>query len=183
MTRKPERAGNGNGVHWPSLHNGEPIIAWRVDGQWVNEQTARAAQLAGWLVLPYTEAARDNWLTTHCRVAIVGSRDYPRLEDVARFVALLPDNAVVISGGARGVDTAAEQAARARGLEVVVFPADWNTHGKQAGYLRNKDIVNACDWLAAFHYNASRGTAHSIELARKAGKHVIAYAGDNTDNG
>jgi predicted Rossmann fold nucleotide-binding protein DprA/Smf involved in DNA uptake len=42
------------------------------------------------------------------RVAIIGSRDYPDLERVRAYVRRLPTGTVFISGGARGVDSAAE---------------------------------------------------------------------------
>jgi len=57
-------------------------------------------------------------------VGIVGSRDYPNLTEVAAFVRRLarkyPD-AVVVSGGAPGVDQEAETRARAFGLDVVSY--------------------------------------------------------------
>lgn len=58
------------------------------------------------------------------------------------------------------------------GLEVKVWPADWNQYGRSAGYIRNKQIVDDCDRLVAFQFNNSRGTQHSIDLARAAGKMV-----------
>jgi hypothetical protein len=105
-------------------------------------------------------------------VAIVGSRDYVRLDDVRRFVEALPPGTIVVSGGARGVDTAAIEAAAARGLATKVYPADWMREGKRAGYLRNYAIVDAADEVVAFWDGASRGTAHTITLAQVAGKPV-----------
>lgn len=51
-------------------------------------------------------------------VAIIGSRDFKDLDKVRAFVRSLPKNACVISGGARGVDQAAEAEAFACGLSV-----------------------------------------------------------------
>jgi nucleoside 2-deoxyribosyltransferase len=79
---------------------------------------------------------------------------------------------VVVSGGARGVDLEAEGAARARGLAVQIFPADWDKYGKRAGFLRNQQIVDAADTVVAFHDGVSRGTLHTIGLAKAAGKPV-----------
>ena len=63
-------------------------------------------------------------------VAFVGSREYPRLDLVRAHVAALaqkyPD-AIVVSGGCRGVDLAAEGEAEARGLRIVSYrPAKSN---------------------------------------------------------
>jgi predicted Rossmann-fold nucleotide-binding protein len=58
------------------------------------------------------------------RVAIVGSRDYPDLEQVRWFVRKLAEkypDALVVSGGARGVDRVAESEAHTQGLKVLSF--------------------------------------------------------------
>jgi glycosyltransferase involved in cell wall biosynthesis len=124
----------------------------------------------------YTECpVADEFIVFSERIAIVGSRDYPRLADVAAYVNRLPMNAVIVSGGAKGVDSAAENAAKARRMKVVVYLPDWDTHGKAAGFIRNREIVNACDRLVAFSHNESRGTANSVKLAMDAGKPVIVY--------
>lgn len=104
------------------------------------------------------------------RIAIVGSRDYPDLPSVRAFVRSLPDNAVIVSGGARGVDQEAERAAKARGLRTMIFPADWRTYGRRAGYVRNEQIVDNADEIVAFWNSKSPGTADTIRKAQAAGK-------------
>jgi hypothetical protein len=106
-------------------------------------------------------------------VAIVGSRNWPDHEMVRDYINSLDDDDIVVSGGARGVDQWAQIYAEKRGLATLIFPADWKTHGRKAGLLRNRDIVNACDRLVAFWFEESRGTRHSIELARGAGKPTL----------
>jgi len=106
-------------------------------------------------------------------VAIVGSRDFPDAEaKVTAYVQHLPDGTTVVSGGASGPDTYAERAARARGLQVMIFAAQWDKHGRSAGYIRNKLIVGAADRVVAFYNGTSKGTALTIDLARKARKPV-----------
>ena len=78
-------------------------------------------------------------------VAIVGSRDYPHPEHIWSYVATLPADTVVVSGGARGVDSWAAAAATHHGLQVRVYPADWNRYGKSAGYRRNASIISGAD--------------------------------------
>lgn len=107
------------------------------------------------------------------KIAIVGSREYASPHEVTNFVASLPDDAVVVSGGARGVDTWAEQAARMRGLAVEVHRANWKDYGKRAGFVRNYTIVKSADRVVAFWDGESRGTAHSIRIAREMGKDVL----------
>lgn len=104
------------------------------------------------------------------RVAIVGSRGYSNLNAVIEYVAQLPTDTVVITGGARGVDLTAEVAARKRGLAVVVHLADWATYGKAAGQIRNQTVVDDCDKLVAFWDGTSPGTKGAISAASKASK-------------
>lgn len=73
----------------------------------------------------------------------------------------------VVSGGARGADALGERWAAARSLPVEVFPADWNLHGKSAGYRRNEQMAKNAEALVALWDGVSRGTKHMIDLARK----------------
>jgi predicted Rossmann fold nucleotide-binding protein DprA/Smf involved in DNA uptake len=129
------------------------------------------------------------------KIAIVGSRDYKRLDKVRAFVASLPKDTVIISGGAAGVDLEAERAADKLGLKKEIFPADWNNlshpdavirtnkFGKKydaiAGHRRNKLIVESADLVYAFWDRKSSGTKNSIQLAQKMGKEVVIF--DETD--
>lgn len=104
------------------------------------------------------------------RVAIVGSRDYPDPDQVRAYVEQLPEGTVVVTGGARGVDKVAEEAARARGLPVEVLPADWERYGRSAGMRRNYEVLQRADEVAAFWNGESPGTQHMIELAQSSGR-------------
>jgi hypothetical protein len=117
------------------------------------------------------------------RVAIVGSRGYLDLDSVVSYVADLPADTVVITGGAKGVDEAAEKAARKRGLDVVVHYANWNLYGKAAGQIRNQVVVDDCDRLVAFWDGTSPGTRGAISAASKAGKLEKVYRDRNPSQG
>lgn len=109
------------------------------------------------------------------KYAIVGSRDYPDLAEVRACVETLPRDSIIVSGGARGVDSAAAQAARDLGMEVIEYLPDWDLHGKAAGFIRNKYIIDNADHVIAFHCKGSRGTQHSIDLARQQKKPLEVY--------
>ena len=107
------------------------------------------------------------------KLAIVGSRtftDYKRL--ITSIDSLYPHINIteIVSGGAKGADWLAEQFADDYGIPKKIFKADWDKYGKSAGYRRNVDIVNYCDWLVAFWDGESKGTQHSIDLANKQNK-------------
>jgi len=106
------------------------------------------------------------------RIAIVGSREYHDPEAVTACVSSFPPDTVIVSGGARGVDTWAEQAAHACGLQVDIKRPNWDAYGKGAGFIRNVDIVRSADKVIAFWDGKSKGTAHSIRVARQLGKEL-----------
>lgn len=98
-------------------------------------------------------------------VAIVGSRtftDYELMKSKCGFVS--PEDCIV-SGGARGADSLAKKLSGDIGCHYVEYPADWDTHGKSAGYIRNKDIVDHADIVVAFWDGKSKGTKHTIDIA------------------
>lgn len=107
------------------------------------------------------------------RVAVVGSRGYADLDEVRSYVRSLPEGTTIVSGGARGVDAIAEEAAGQRGHAVESYRPDYAKHGgKVAPIMRNKTIAEKCDRMVAFYDGNSRGTAHAIECATKLGKPV-----------
>lgn len=88
-----------------------------------------------------------------------------------------------ISGTARGADVLGEVIVSERGWQVIRFPADWDTYGKSAGYIRNEQMAeyamseDSYGVLLAFWDGQSKGTKHMIDLAKKHGLdiYVINY--------
>lgn len=114
-------------------------------------------------------------------IAIVGSRDYQHLERVRSFVRTLPPNTVVVSGGARGVDTVAEETAKEVGLKTAILRPDWGRFGKVAGFMRNESIVLNSDRVVAFWDGKSKGTRNTISLAQKSGKTLTIILDDEDE--
>lgn len=73
----------------------------------------------------------------------------------------------LVCGGAQGVDLLGKKYAEKHGIPVKMFPADWDTHGKAAGYLRNKEMAEYATHLIAIWDGESRGTKMMIDLAKK----------------
>lgn len=81
---------------------------------------------------------------------------------------------VVIEGGATGADRCARLWAIQNDLTCETFPADWEKHGKRAGYVRNAQMLEEGKphLVLAFvdkPLAESKGTAMMVDLARKAG--------------
>lgn len=111
------------------------------------------------------------------RVLIAGSRDFNDFELLEKAVkhylkqyGLHRQDIEVVSGGARGADKLGEQFANKYNIKLTIFPADWNTYGKSAGYIRNEQMIKYIDdtgIVFAFWDSQSHGTAHIIKLANK----------------
>lgn len=105
-------------------------------------------------------------------VAIVGSRSFPYYGLLKHYVDFL-EPTHIISGGAAGADRLGAQYAKEKGIPLTEIIPDWSL-GKGAGFMRNKNIVDAGEYVIAFWDGESHGTANSIELAQKANKdHLV----------
>ncbi len=104
------------------------------------------------------------------KIAVVGSRTFRNYGLLKTTMNGFSKPFIVVSGGAAGADSLAERYAREAGLPTEVYPADWARHGRAAGMIRNKQIVDAADHVVAFWDGRSRGTANTIDRARSAGK-------------
>lgn len=105
--------------------------------------------------------------------------DYLRTAMELRGIGRITD---VIHGAARGADTlaarwATESGTATRPLKIHSFPADWNTHGKRAGYLRNRDMLTfglalrekEGHYFMVVAFPGGVGTRMMCDLAQKAG--------------
>lgn len=114
------------------------------------------------------------------RVLVCGSREFHDGDTI--WTALLPyaqehgDRLEVIHGDARGADRTADAVAHALGVtNVRAFPADWRGHGKAAGPIRNRlmlderpDVVLA--FKDYFDWSLNRGgTENMVKIASDAG--------------
>lgn len=113
------------------------------------------------------------------RIIVAGSRsfqDYMMLECILdSYVKYAKNPITIVSGTANGADKLGEMYAKSHGYKCEYFPADWNKHGKSAGYIRNREMAqyavsdNAIGALLAFWDGKSRGTMHMINLAAQHG--------------
>jgi hypothetical protein len=123
---------------------------------------------------------RVDWRNCGTRIGIIGSRR--RSDRGEACIAELAPDTVVVTGGARGPDRWAEEAARARGLGVVVHEPDLggtNTRWQATRryYARNQAIVNDSDRIIAFVAPDRTGGAEDTHPAAMIGN-VSTYRED-----
>jgi hypothetical protein len=104
------------------------------------------------------------------RVLVCGGRNYIDWANVHRVLSTLdPPPTLVMSGGARGVDSMALAWAKDRRIATLKFMADWDRYGLSAGPRRNQKMLDdgRPDMVIAFP--GSVGTADMVRRARLAG--------------
>lgn len=130
------------------------------------------------------------------RILITGSRDWDDRDFIYRtlnelceefdlnhdpdeYGNTMPDaSKVTIVHGAcpKGADLWADEWCLDSFFTAERYPADWNTHGKRAGFVRNAEMVAlGADLCLAFIVNNSKGATMTANLAEKAGILVRLY--------
>lgn len=113
------------------------------------------------------------------RYAIIGSRRRTDRQTVIDYVQRLPADSVIVSGGAAGPDTWAEEAADLRGLAKLIHRPEKNAarsrwEATRAFYDRNQRVVDDADVVIAFVApDRKGGTEDTIKRARKKGIEII----------
>lgn len=110
------------------------------------------------------------------RVLVCGGRDYDDRERVFAVLDKLDkerDISAVIDGGATGADLFGF--AWACSLDKIrhTFKADWATHGKKAGPLRNQRMLDEGKPDVVVVFPGGKGTADMRARAEKAGVPVL----------
>ena len=100
------------------------------------------------------------------KVAIVGSRGIDNV-DLSYHVK---EGDEMVSGGASGVDSVAEEYAEKKRIKMTVFLPEYRLYGRAAPIVRNKKIVDYADKVIAFWDGSSKGTKSVIDYAKKTGK-------------
>jgi hypothetical protein len=102
------------------------------------------------------------------RFGVTGGRFYDDANQIELQLMCMPGDAVLVHGAASGADTLCAHTWADWGGTTEPHPADWTTHGKAAGPLRNQEMVDSgLDLLIAFP--GGRGTADMTRRAEKAG--------------
>lgn len=115
------------------------------------------------------------------KTIICGSRDindYELVKDAIKESGF--EITEVVCGCAKGIDLLGDKWGRENNIPVKYFPAKWKIHGKSAGIIRNKEMVEYADACIAIT-NGSKGTASTIDFSKEKGiKLFVKYENHRT---
>ena len=104
------------------------------------------------------------------KLMIAGSRSITDF-DLSSYI---PDNVdTIISGGAKGIDTLAEQYAIDHKLSRYIIMPNYNRYGKAAPIKRNQQMVDMADAVLVVWDGRSKGALSTINYAKKQSKPLI----------
>lgn len=106
------------------------------------------------------------------RILVCGGRDFadrPMLEAALDRLHAAKTVTAVIHGAARGADSLGAQWARAQGVAVEAFPADWTKHGMRAGFIRNRRMLEKGQPELVVVFPGGSGTADMVRHSRQSG--------------
>ena len=101
------------------------------------------------------------------KVLIVGSRNIDNF-DLSPYIN--DEVSLIISGGAKGIDTIAENFADKNNISKLVLKPNYKKYGKYAPLKRNEMMVDIADMIIAIWDGVSKGTRHTIDYAIKTDK-------------
>ncbi|MBE6598833.1 MAG: DUF2493 domain-containing protein [Ruminococcaceae bacterium] len=103
------------------------------------------------------------------KLAIIGSRTLA-IQNISGYI---PDNVTeIVSGGAKGIDTAAAEYAKQNGIKLTVFLPQYEKYHRAAPLIRNKQIADYADCALALWDGKSKGTIHTVKLFETQSKPV-----------
>lgn len=116
------------------------------------------------------------------KLIIAGGRDATKYDVLAAIANCSVDGGFdphdaeeVVCGGARGADAWGAKFAKSNGIDVKMFPADWDKHGKAAGHIRNREMGDYATHVLAIWDGKSKGTKGMIEYATKKGLNLYVH--------
>ena len=103
------------------------------------------------------------------KVAVIGSRSLT-VPDLGKY--LPPETTEIVSGGASGVDTSAQEYAIANNIKLTEFLPEYDKFGRRAPLKRNLLIIEYADLTLAFWDGKSHGTRFVIDKCLELGINI-----------
>jgi hypothetical protein len=110
------------------------------------------------------------------KLIIAGSREISmnvdELDELIKKHFNIADIKEIVSGNAIGMDKSGIQWAIKNGIPIKKFIPDWNTDGRAAGHIRNRQMGDYAD-QAIVVYNGSSGSQGMIDYMKKIKKPCV----------
>ena len=103
------------------------------------------------------------------KLLIVGSRSITNF-DLSPYISADVDT--VISGGAGGIDSLAEQYADLHRLSKYIIRPRYDLYGRAAPLKRNEQVVDIADAVLVIWDGCSKGTQYTLKYAKKMSKPI-----------
>ena len=103
------------------------------------------------------------------KLLIVGSRSITDF-DLSPYISKNVDT--VISGGANGIDTLAEQYADLHRLSKYIIRPRYDLYGRAAPLKRNEEMVNMADTVLVICDGQSKGAQYTVKYTKKMNKPI-----------
>jgi hypothetical protein len=110
------------------------------------------------------------------RILVCGGRDFNDALTLGSWLGGINKQrgiATLIEGGARGADWMARKFAEWQGIPVETYEADWTKHGRAAGPIRNRRMIEEGKPDLVVAFKGGKGTANMVEQARRCGIEVL----------
>ena len=103
------------------------------------------------------------------KLLIAGSRSITHF-NLSEYV--MKDVSLIISGGAEGIDTLAEEYADRHRISKLILRPRYDLYGRSAPLRRNEMMVELADAVLVIWDGVSRGAVFTIRCAEKKGKKI-----------
>ncbi|MCH5226420.1 MAG: hypothetical protein J1F16_01175 [Muribaculaceae bacterium] len=111
------------------------------------------------------------------KLGIVGTRNpgisYEEWEVIITSFIKLDEISEIISGGTKGIDSYGKMLAIKNQITFKEYIPEYSKYGRNATLIRNRLIVENSDKIIAFPIQKSKGTKHTISVAKELNKPVI----------
>ena len=101
------------------------------------------------------------------KLLIIGSRSITDF-DLSPYISAEVDT--IISGGANGIDSLAEQYADSHRLSKYILRPRYDLYGRAAPIIRNEQMVEMADAVLVVWDGKSKGTQYTLKYAEKINK-------------
>ncbi len=106
-------------------------------------------------------------------VIVTGGRDYLNVDKVFKTLDFLQPDRVIEGGCPTGADAFARKWCELNKVNNHTVHAEWDRHGKSAGPLRNKKMLELYPNATVVAFTGGRGTANCVDIANQMNMLVV----------